>query len=116
MVKGILHIGRHKSGTTSLQRFLYNNRDYLAQHGFAYPEAYIRVCAHHKLPEIFLARRVKTLSRNILRDNILEHRKRLIQTLNDDSLVYIISSEAFQNVPPRITRQLLPPEYFQVRL
>ncbi len=32
-----IHIGMHKTGTTSLQRFLYNNHDALLRHGLHYP-------------------------------------------------------------------------------
>lgn len=116
MIRVILHIGRNKSGTTSLQRYLYNNRIFLEQSGFAYPDAYIRVNAHHELPNVFVPRHTKTLSSEVLNDRVQEHRERLIQKLSDGSLTYIISSEAFQNMSPWIARQLFPPDHFQVML
>ena len=49
MPKLILHIGAHKTGTTSIQRFLEDNTSLLAEHGYVYP----RVCwyshAQHRL-------------------------------------------------------------------
>jgi hypothetical protein len=36
-LKTIIHIGQHKTGTTSIQRFLQDNRKALVQHGFYVP-------------------------------------------------------------------------------
>ena len=36
---GFLHIGLQKTGTTSLQQFLYDNNDKLKQKGFYYPNS-----------------------------------------------------------------------------
>jgi hypothetical protein len=34
-----LHIGTHKTGTSSIQNFLLNNQEYLRERGFLYPTA-----------------------------------------------------------------------------
>lgn len=44
-----LHIGRHKSGTTSIQRFLARNRDVLLRNGFCYPDCAPHPTAHHPI-------------------------------------------------------------------
>jgi hypothetical protein len=43
-----LHIGMHKTGTTSLQRFLYSNHDVLLRHGFLYPRLDAAEYAHYQ--------------------------------------------------------------------
>ena len=49
MPRLFLHIGAHKTGTTSIQKFLETNAAFLTQHGFVYP----RICwfghAQHRL-------------------------------------------------------------------
>lgn len=44
-----LHIGKHKTGTSSIQKYLYANRIELQEKGFYYPSACIRWFAHHNL-------------------------------------------------------------------
>lgn len=39
MQKVFIHIGTHKTGTTSIQSFLSNNRNYLLENGFFYPKS-----------------------------------------------------------------------------
>jgi enamine deaminase RidA (YjgF/YER057c/UK114 family) len=46
-VKVILHIGPHKSGTTSIQRFLHANAHVLREHGILYPEPWDGSFNHH---------------------------------------------------------------------
>jgi len=38
MKKAILHIGTEKTGTTSIQLYLYENRARLARQGYLFPE------------------------------------------------------------------------------
>jgi hypothetical protein len=49
----LLHIGTHKTGTTSIQRFCGNNRDALREHGVWYPSASVgpfpKHYAHHRI-------------------------------------------------------------------
>lgn len=50
----ILHIGTHKTGTTSIQEFCQGNRSHLASAGIDYPQTYLvpsrRYFGHHCLP------------------------------------------------------------------
>jgi hypothetical protein len=45
--KIILHLGRHKCGTTAIQKALSNNRELLASHGYFYPPPPGNDIAHH---------------------------------------------------------------------
>jgi len=46
-----IHVGPHKSGTTSIQWFLQENRAELLQHGYFVPESETKRGAHHALAE-----------------------------------------------------------------
>src|SRR5215469_3836293 len=46
-----IHVGPHKTGTTSIQWFLQENRDELLKDGYFVPEAETRRGAHHALAE-----------------------------------------------------------------
>lgn len=49
-MKITLHIGTHKTGTTSLQRFLHSNRGQLKAQGVLYPDYGLLHHAHHEWP------------------------------------------------------------------
>jgi len=51
----IIHIGPHKTGTTSLQKTLVENRPLLASHGYVYPEQGIFSYGHHALVQAITA-------------------------------------------------------------
>ncbi|WP_027179770.1 hypothetical protein [Maridesulfovibrio bastinii] len=40
-MKCFLHIGLHKTGTTAIQRFSFENKDYLLEKGYDYPGDFI---------------------------------------------------------------------------
>jgi hypothetical protein len=55
-MKLILHIGTHKTGTTSLQAWLANNREALAANGVSYPHATVaHGSGHHRLKDLALS-------------------------------------------------------------
>ena len=49
-----IHIGINKTGTSSLQKFCYENRALLAAHGLVYPEAGIHCSAHYGLSKMLI--------------------------------------------------------------
>ena len=49
MTSLILHIGRPRTGTTSIQQSLYHSRAFLRHHGILYPETGLHHGAHHQL-------------------------------------------------------------------
>ncbi|WP_372370687.1 hypothetical protein [Candidatus Uabimicrobium sp. HlEnr_7] len=59
-----LHIGIHKTGSSAIQRFLYQNRKQLLKNGWIYPNHATRGSAHHPLAALYLEkeRRPKFLS------------------------------------------------------
>ena len=46
----ILHIGFHKTGTTSIQYWLRDHEDFLAEHGVRFPRGWLRLNNHFELP------------------------------------------------------------------
>src|SRR5947207_13426836 len=46
-----IHVGPHKTGTTSIQWFLQENRVELLKHGYLVPESETKRGAHHALAE-----------------------------------------------------------------
>ncbi|MFL1406149.1 hypothetical protein ACJO2E_12470 [Marinobacter sp. M1N3S26] len=114
MIKVILHIGRHKTGTSSLQRFFYENPELLWSHGLVYPSIYLKRIAHHNLSEPFRPGEFNKLTNREKSSLIADVRSELYANLNQKDVVYLFSSEAFQNVDPMIIRQIFDPNIFEV--
>ena len=97
-----LHIGTAKTGTTSLQKYLYENRNNLKLDGFIYPEPYSNPNkGQYKNGYTFLMRLVNGEDiNNILEEYIEKYPKHNI----------IISEEAFLDmytIQPHVINQLL---------
>ncbi len=94
-MKLILHIGNHKTGTTTIQNSLYNQKDYLLkEYSFLYPETFLIKGAHHYLPTILLGN--KTLfgkNLNYSFDRLLEIFK--LEIKEKQPKVVFLSSEEF---------------------
>ncbi|UHQ55857.1 hypothetical protein [Microbulbifer sp. YPW16] len=100
----ILHIGRHKTGTTAIQRFLAANRDWLAQRGYMYPKTGVRGYGHHRIAESMPRRRIGIINAPEARDLASS----VLEEIGENSgLTPILSSEAFQQCPPWIVRHYL---------
>ncbi|HSH95986.1 MAG TPA: hypothetical protein VK968_17705, partial [Roseimicrobium sp.] len=112
MTEFVLHIGRHKSGTTSLQRFLHANRLVLQREGLVYPETPAGAFAHHEIAEVF-ARRIRKASRELNTD---ESRTvaRITDVAASSGKKVLLSSEGFQNADPAVVAQYFPPGKTQV--
>jgi len=96
----VLHIGRHKTGTTALQKFMFRNSSFLESHGLYYPKAvYHRKFAHHDL-----VHDIRCFEHKYVPEIISAYRaKRQLAPFFDelsDKHVNILSSEAFQNMSP----------------
>jgi len=107
MDKLILHIGRHKSGTTAIQRFLYSNPKLLSDHGISYPSSGLRSFGHHELATP-LAKGALATSRQNPVSITNKLREQLIDKMSPSSPVTVISSEAFQNCDPKNIRLVFP--------
>lgn len=101
MQKIILHIGRHKSGTSSIQHWLKKNQSQLLKKGICYPNAGTKGVAHHQI--------ASALSRkNIKKEGIPTYLNDIKRQLKKESLEtshIIISSEGFQNCDPRVIKE-----------
>ena len=86
-----IHVGPHKTGTTSIQWFLQENRADLLQHGYFVPESETKRGAHH------------TLAEGLAGLDVGEHREplvaRSITEINETrAQAIIISSEALEGL------------------
>ena len=121
-----LHIGRHKSGTTQIQRFLKLNRPRLAQNNIDYPMLREEDEAHHSVAIFLNSLNAPAYSLGVKRVSAFYRRKRnepvaqpkhlvergeqdlaaLRDRINNHDGISIVSSEGFQNVRPSSTRAL----------
>tara|TARA_R110002049_G_scaffold142673_2_gene304553 strand:- start:4111 stop:5340 length:1230 start_codon:yes stop_codon:yes gene_type:complete len=98
MKRLFLHFGRHKCGTTSIQKTLYHNRSKLLESGFYYPLTGIRVAAHHEIAEA-LGNKMPAEREGLLEKLYLELKSE-IQLTNCRNV--IISSEQLQSCNPAL--------------
>ena len=93
--KILLHIGRHKTGTSTLQRFFVRNKYIFKSLGFLYPGACLeKGYGHHSLAN-YLNDPVANISFQLAAEAIKEEINSAVES------IVIISSEAFQNVDPQ---------------
>jgi hypothetical protein len=89
--KLVLHIGRHKSGTSALQLALHQNRAFLESHGLLYPSAGSNgKAAHHDL--------AYALNPKLKRNDYTQVIQSIGNEIKDSHHTVILSSEAFQNI------------------
>lgn len=101
MKRVFLHIGRHKCGTTSIQKTLYQNRSKLLESGFYYPETGVRVAAHHYIAEAL--RDNNPAQSNEIRKELSTALRNEIKRTNCRNVV--ISSEGLQSCNPAIVAE-----------
>ena len=107
MSKLFVHIGRNKTGTSTLQRFFFENTKQLTELGFYYPVNGQRAFGHHLFAE--------PLSRKSVRTGVFKRedneliRQKVIQEIEENITRnnVLLSSEAFQNCAPKVVHQLL---------
>jgi len=106
MKKIILHIGRHKTGTSSLQRFLVENRDVLEKHGYYYPRSAIKGYGHHEIAQPLSKREMlrKKLDEVVTQPQFAAFFEEIEDAIGERDV--IVSSEAFQNCAPSLIAQL----------
>lgn len=100
MKKLILHIGRHKTGTSSLQRFLVENRGNLENHNIYYPNGGIQGFGHHLIAKSLSRKemKLKNLDKVLQKPLFIDFLRELNR--KKDSHNIVLSSEAFQNCNP----------------
>ena len=88
----VLHIGRHKSGTSSIQTSLAFNTKKLSNSGFLYPISFRgRHVAHHKLAALLNPKKTEKPDIEVAYNLIMQEKCDHHHTL-------IFSSEAFQKI------------------
>lgn len=115
--KVILHIGRHKTGTSSLQKSLSENTELLKKNGFVYPtENFCQGYGHHKLANALCRGNTKNKSNFELKE-LLEGLSRVLSNIEvGQSETLVLSSEAFQNCDPKLIRQFFDDSEFEVNV
>ena len=99
MAQIILHGGRHKSGTTALQKFLRTHSGLLERYGYYYPAFGIRGFGHHDVagPLTRAAMRDKS---DVAQSARQKTASMLQAELSAQASIPVISSEGFQNCDP----------------
>ncbi len=91
-LESIIHIGLHKTGSTTLQNVLYRSRRELAEQGFFYPGDYLRPNFQHSILAVYL----RESKINLFKQSI-EPILRDFSYMNDAQL--ILSGEEFSTLP-----------------
>lgn len=98
----LLHIGRHKTGTTAIQFFLADNRKALQDHGYFVPTSGRVHAAHHQFARQLSPPQLATLGHEYdlaQLSSIRELEQEMTGVAQD--LKAIVSSEVFQNCRPQ---------------
>jgi hypothetical protein len=103
----LLHIGRHKTGTSSLQRFLYRNREQLEKYGFYYPMSGLTGLAHHDIARHFYGRALERFPAEE-RHTHAQCVHALFEEIEGRHETVLLSSEGFQNCNPNSIEQFFP--------
>lgn len=108
MTNFILHIGRHKTGTSTLQKFLADNRRELQELGYFYPPTrHPSRIAHHDIAQAFASGASTQSSESAPEQS--EAVRRLADDVKGIKEAVLLSSEAFQNAhPPAMARYFKP--------
>jgi hypothetical protein len=99
----ILHIGRHKTGTSSLQRTFFKNWQVLRDNNIYYPQTGIKGYGHHKIAVELSRKNTRNPFFSLRRLEILDRLKNEINASGSSTI--LISSEAFQNCAAKTVRQ-----------
>ena len=101
MRKLYLHIGSGKTGTTSIQKFLSENRKLLSQQNFCYPGG---LANHHQIVTVFesdakvLPREFAIVDKAKLREASASYSESIMNEIKKSKQDFIISTEYFQNI------------------
>jgi hypothetical protein len=103
-MKILLHIGRQKTGTTSIQRYLLEKSEILEEAGYYYSrEATHKREGHHEYAKLLETSGLKVKGRDSNLKERLDQFGKLFDYLKPDK-INIISSEAFQNCDPKVVK------------
>lgn len=94
MSKVVLHIGTHKTATTTIQNVFWNNHDMLAEHGLIYPRISAKIPGHHGL--VFYWKHMPPPYR--LPKGSRAELQNIVKTYADRDVTVFLSSEEFSRV------------------
>ena len=99
-----LHIGRHKTGTSSIQHFVNGCPEMLADLNLYYPQVGKSTIAHHDLAGLLAIQSNKTAEaqQQTLQSPDLAA---LLEEINNQPCNVLLSSESFQNSHPTVIQQ-----------
>lgn len=100
-----LHIGRHKTGTSSIQNFIAIHPESLSDHALYYPRAGLLGIAHHEFAQVLSFQNTQTdeLKQAAVNSDLITTLKAEIDSQDADVL---ISSEGLQNSNPTLVAQV----------
>lgn len=105
----VLHIGANKTGTSSIQKMLYQSREALLARGWTYTDHFELNMAHHKLAYSILGNPVWGLKH--------DWQSEFRDVMADPQMRFIFSSELFFRViSPARTAEFFPPEETRIVL
>lgn len=108
-MKLILHIGTEKTGTTSIQTYLYENRDLLIESGFYIPKIFGKI-NHRKVPAYCV--RAEKLDEFHKSNHIVTEEQFIVFKQN----LYKEIQDEFKNLPNNIHTVIISSEHFHSRL
>lgn len=94
-----IHIGLHKTGSTTLQHFLKINKNVLKKLGYLYAETGLVYSGHHNF-----SWNLKNDSRFKEQYGCFDKLQLEIDSISVNNI--ILSSEAFESLPPELVKQL----------
>ncbi len=97
----LIHIGRHKTGTTAIQRFLRDNPRWMRENGYYMPDTGLDRVAHHEIA--YAVSRHQPIIRAALTTPSIIARL-CAEIRQENKLTAVISSEAFQGRRPQLIR------------
>jgi hypothetical protein len=108
----VVHVGTHKTGTTSIQRFLGANPTVLTAHGVRRPPGFLDPLQHHELPLLVLRPALATPQRRALPQAhdadwlaaASEHVRRTVEAAPEPVLVYSHEGLSFVRQPDEAAR------------
>lgn len=99
----ILHIGRHKTGTSSIQKKFVENQKAVLDAGVFYPLLGLRGYGHHIIAEKLSRQNIRKKGEEVYHDQELMS---FLYCLNEKkSFDLVVSSEAFQNCDPKVIKR-----------
>ena len=64
-----LHVGPHKTGTTSIQKFMLDNQAILFKSNLVYPKQFVKIFGHHDFRQVIAERRIDDQVKTFFNDN-----------------------------------------------